>query len=173
MPTIGHTRQQETAPTLTMSFARKIWWACADRVLHSHRTPVIVAAGTLHRNSDFTATRQSMREPIEHIGDRLPKPKPRPKLCSTHHRCQTAHSAPRARRLSNHTEKLPTTSPQAIVDSKMMPQRGERRSSSFIAQSKDLRFSLQSKTMGLRRGALGDASQKVSGTTCGCRRRRF
>lgn len=36
-----------------------------------------------------------MKEPIGHAGkNRLPKPEPRPKLRSTHHRCQTARNAP-------------------------------------------------------------------------------
>jgi hypothetical protein len=46
---------------------------------------------TLYPSSDSTTTWQCTRGPIGHVGDRLPKPQPRPKHCSTHHRCQTAH----------------------------------------------------------------------------------
>jgi hypothetical protein len=50
--------------------------------------------GTLHRSSDSTAPQRSTRRPVGHAGNRLSKPKPRPKLCLTPHRCQTARSAP-------------------------------------------------------------------------------
>ena len=47
MPTISHTRQHQTAPTLTTSIAREICWTCADRdICQDHRLLVIVATGT-------------------------------------------------------------------------------------------------------------------------------
>jgi hypothetical protein len=36
MPTVGHTRQRQTTPTLTTSFAREICRTCADRVSTGH-----------------------------------------------------------------------------------------------------------------------------------------
>jgi hypothetical protein len=75
---------------LTTSFAREICWLAPTESSTITGCP----SSLLYRSSDFTVTWQCTREPIGHVGDRLPKPQPRPKLCSTHNCCQTTRGAP-------------------------------------------------------------------------------
>uniref|UniRef100_A0A8R7UK84 Uncharacterized protein n=1 Tax=Triticum urartu TaxID=4572 RepID=A0A8R7UK84_TRIUA len=112
MPTEGHTREQPTAPTLTMIITREICRTCTARALrnrppsacHRHRLD------TLHRSSDFKATKQPAEEHLGHAGKiRLPKPEPRPKLLSSHHRCQTEIHAPEMAASANYAAKMPQT----------------------------------------------------------------
>jgi hypothetical protein len=138
MPTVGHTRQRQTAPTLTTNSAREICRTCTDRVSTGHRLPVIVAAGILHRSSDSTATRRSTREPIRHAG----MTDYRSPHCDPNFACHIIvaklHAAPPASNLSN----VPSIfGPQAEVGSEMMPPR--RRKTQTAPPSpdpKDLRF---------------------------------
>ena len=135
MPTDGHTRKQPTAPTLTTSITREICRTCADRALrkrppsacHRHRMD------TLHRSSDFKATKQPTEEHLGHAGKiRLPKPEPRPKLLSTPSSLPNRNQRPRKGCLSklcgedaaNHAAKMPpSTGLPVVAGSETMPPR--------------------------------------------------
>jgi hypothetical protein len=66
MPTIVQTRERDIAPTSTTSFAREICWTCANRVLHNHRPPIIVAT-KIH--STIASTPQRHNNAREHPPD--------------------------------------------------------------------------------------------------------
>jgi hypothetical protein len=96
MPTVGHTRQRKTPPTLTTSSGREIYRACAEWVLHM--PPVVrhrCRKNTPPQLQLHSDTVERKRTHHTRWKDRLlMKPSPRSKLFSPHHCCQTPRGAP-------------------------------------------------------------------------------
>ena len=165
MPPDGHTRKQPTTPTLTTSLTREICRTCADRArrsrppsaCHRHRMD------TLHRSSDFKATKQPTEEHLGHAGKiRLPKPEPRPKLLSTPSSLPNRNQRPEMAASANYTAKMPQPTRQRcrhpLVSRlwpapRLCPQGGRRREGVFIARSRRSEVSLRSQGRGKGGGA--------------------
>jgi hypothetical protein len=179
MPTIGHTRQRQTALTLTTSSAREICRACADRALH--RPPVPRhrcrrdSPPQLRFHSDTAERKRTHRTRRK---DWLTKPSPRPKLCSPHHRCQTTRNVP-GQQPRQHAI---ISGAQAEVGSETMtPRRKKAQIAPPLPDPKDLRFPSRANHGRQRAQLHGDASNKVrdthsatvAGSSEGCNKNSF
>ena len=131
MPTVGHTRQGQTAPALDDELHKGDMLVLRrTRTLQNHRWPVIVAAWkrstaapTPQQHNEQKNRRTRREEPTTEA-------QPRPNLSSTHHLCQTAPSD---------LAQPPNNKPLRRNPGRRRPQddapRGERRSSASIARS--------------------------------------
>ena len=134
MPTTSHTRQHQTAPTLTTSIAREICWTCADRDLcQDHRLLVIVATWT---RTTAPPTPQPRSEARGNPSDtpetdyRSPRRDPnsarRIIVAKLHQRPRTAARPPSP----------PPLVPRTVADSETMPSRRKSHHNASIARCK-------------------------------------
>jgi hypothetical protein len=92
MPTIGHTRQGQTAPTLDGELHKgNMLGLRRPRTLRSHRWPIIVAAWTRSTAAPTPQQHSEQKNPSDTPGHPTTEAQPRPNLSPTHHLCQTAH----------------------------------------------------------------------------------
>jgi hypothetical protein len=127
MPTVGHTRQRETTPSLTMSLtimlelspkSSKKTTACPSSSPHGHTLPQLRLHGDTKNNERTHQTNPEIQ---------IRKLEPQPKLGSIN-----ASSLPNCmwssieRHIINHVDKPPYTNPQAVADSKERLPKGEK-----------------------------------------------
>jgi hypothetical protein len=183
IPIVGHTRHRRQLRLDDELRKKNMLGLPPTESSAIHQFPGIVAIGTLHRSSDFTASQQSTKELIGHVRDRLTKSKPRPKLYSPHHCYQTIRSAPGQQ---PRPQALLHRSPSKVNSETMPLRRRNTQNNTFIARSQGSKVSFQSRNRERwTHILLDDASNKVmtptgvtiigssSGTSSGAASRNF